>query len=91
MINPNEIIQNFEENFKKMSYEEREAYLKDMGFSFGTPERSPKTFVSAKGVCPTVRTYTQVSRVVMAGCATKRKKNGPYTGRVGVRAAKGKA
>ena len=91
MIDPNEIIQNFEENFKKMSYEEREAYLKDMGFSFGTPERSQKTFVSAKGVRPTVRTYTQGSRVAMAGYATKRKKNGPDTVRVGVRAAKSKA
>lgn len=37
MIDSNEIIQNFEENFKKMTYEEREKYLKDMGFSFGTP------------------------------------------------------
>ena len=90
MIDPNEIIRNFEENFKKMSYEEREAYLKDMGFSFGTPERSRKTFVSAKGVRPTARTYAQVSRVAMARCATKRKKNGTDTARVGVRAAKSK-
>ena len=91
MIDPNEIIRNFEKDFKKMSYEERETYLKDMGFSFGTPERSKKTFVSAKGIRPTVRACTQVSRVAMAGCATKRKKSGPDTVRAGIRTAKSKA
>ena len=37
MIDSKEIIQNFEENFTKMTYEEREKYLKDVEFSFGEP------------------------------------------------------
>ena len=91
MIDPNEIIRNFEENFKKMSYEEREAYLKDMGFSFGTPERSRNAFVSTNSVRPAVRAHAQVSRAAMVKCTTKRKKNGTDTVRVGVRTAKSKA
>ena len=34
MINANEIIKKFTEEFDRMSYEEREAYLKQMGFVF---------------------------------------------------------
>ncbi|MCI8603397.1 MAG: hypothetical protein HFE79_04540 [Ruminiclostridium sp.] len=35
MIDPNEAVQAFKEKFSKMSYDEREQYLKKMGFSFG--------------------------------------------------------
>jgi len=34
-IDPELVIENFKEFFNKMTYEEREAYLKRMGFSFG--------------------------------------------------------
>ena len=37
MIDSKEIIQNFEENFTKMTDEEREKCLKDVEFSFGAP------------------------------------------------------
>lgn len=33
-----EIVDNFQKNFQSMSYEEREAYLKESGFNFGTPD-----------------------------------------------------
>lgn len=41
MINPDKAVQAFKEKFSKMSYEEREQYLKEKGFSFGNEsERS---------------------------------------------------
>ena len=33
-----DIVEKFRKNFEAMSYEEREAYLKKYGFSFGTAE-----------------------------------------------------
>lgn len=39
MVNPQEVLQIFEKEFKKMSYEEREEYLASVGFSYGVPER----------------------------------------------------
>lgn len=42
MINPDEAIQAFKEKFSKMSYDEREQYLKKMGFSFGTESTNKK-------------------------------------------------
>lgn len=43
MIDPNEAIRAFKEKFGKMSYSEREKYLKEMGFSFGERGRAKKT------------------------------------------------
>lgn len=42
MIDQNKAIQAFKEKFEKMSYSEREQYLKDMGFSFGDDQKTYK-------------------------------------------------
>ena len=87
MIDPNEVIRNFEENFKKMSYAERETFLKDMGFSFGKPERSR----NPKSVRPAVRSNAQASHATVVQYVPKRKKGRTGTIRLGVRVAKNKA
>lgn len=38
MINVEEAMNAFKEKFEKMTYEERENFLKEMGFSFGDPD-----------------------------------------------------
>lgn len=55
MINSIEIIRSFEDFFKKMSYEERESYLKDMGFSYGVSEKSPKSYKPTQAICYSVK------------------------------------
>lgn len=43
MIDPNDAIQAFKDKFSKMSYDEREQYLKEKGFSFGYESAKRKT------------------------------------------------
>lgn len=43
MIEPNKAVQAFKEKFGKMSYDEREQYLKKMGFSFGDKSAKRKS------------------------------------------------
>ncbi len=44
------IIETFKENFQKMSYEEREEYLKEYGFSFGNPTTYKEILDSIKNI-----------------------------------------
>ena len=37
-IQPKKIVSDFKTFFESMTYEEREAYLKEKGFSFGSPD-----------------------------------------------------
>ena len=90
MIDSKEVVRIFEENFKKMSYDEREAYLKKMGFSFGTPERHTSSFYFAKSVRPNIRVNVKAAHVALAGYTTKRKKNETNTVRKRVCATKSK-
>lgn len=48
MVNRDKIIRAFKENFDKMTYQEREAYLNKMGFSFGTKEENKNSNLSTE-------------------------------------------
>lgn len=85
MIDSDEIIRTFEENFKKMSYEEREKYLKEMGFSFGT-DVNPQT----KGVLHYAGRIKMRRRSAASTNVRKKKKEADNV-YIGARIAKNKA
>ena len=48
MIDSKKAISAFQEKFSKMSYDEREEYLKKMGFSFGDEDKIGKAIREQK-------------------------------------------
>ena len=48
MIDSKKAISAFQEKFSKMSYDEREEYLKKMGFSFGEEKKPGKVTCAQK-------------------------------------------
>lgn len=56
MIDPNMALQNFKKKFDKMTYDEREEYLKKMGFIFDNESEKP---LSSKKV-PTAKLDSKI-------------------------------
>lgn len=84
MADTNKLLRDFETFFKKMSYDEREAYLKEMGFSFGTSASSHR---NPKRTGVTVRRCAKASYVASIRY-TDSKKNKTSTIQAGVQTRK---
>ncbi len=76
MIDPNEAVQAFKEKFSKMSYSEREQYLKKMGFSFGDEFQAKKTPKSRYGRHGVVAKVTDVRIGTHTQSVAKKKTTG---------------
>ena len=96
MIDPNKVVRNFEKFFESLSYEERENYLKEMGFSFGTPEHPQNALLPDKIVHPLFEPVFQSAPDSLTLLYTdqlrkKEKKSSTDTVRMNDRLAKNKA
>ena len=63
MIDPKEAVQAFREKFSKMSHSQREQYLKDMGFSFGTERPTTRKKIASQYACSTIKGKVAGTRI----------------------------